>query len=162
MPGMGFATAGDQRALQVTSDLEKRFPLNTYVHEMQIPMIQAAFEVNKGNFDRGNQLLEKTKPHEFGWVLNVMPAYVRGQSYLGQKKPQEAEAEFQKMLTHRFLCANSVYCSLARLQLGRTYVALGDNTKARTAYQDFLALWKDADPDIPVLKQAKAEYARLQ
>jgi tetratricopeptide (TPR) repeat protein len=162
MPGTALATAGDQRALVVTSNLEKRFPLNTFVREMQAPMIQAAFEINKGNFDHGSQLLQRTRSYEFGWFLNVMPAYLRGQSYLGQKNLHGAEAEFQKLLGHRFLCANSVYCSLARLQLARTYVALGDTTKARTSYQDFLALWKDADLEIPVFTQAKAEYAKLQ
>lgn len=160
--GNAFATAGDQRAMQVSSDLNKRFPLNTIVNQIQIPIIQSSLELSRGNLDRSLQLLERTRPYEFGWIANVIPAYLRGQSYLGQKKPKEAEAEFQKVLSHRFLCSNSVYCSLARLQLGRTYVALGDNAKARTSYQDFLALWKDADPDIPVLKQAKTEYARLQ
>ena len=162
MARLAMATAGDRRTLQVTSELNNRFPQNTFIREMQVPTIQAAYAVSKGQFDQANHLLERTKPHEFGWVLNVMPAYLRGQSYLAQKNPKEAEAEFQKMLTHRFMCSNSVYCSLARLQLGRTYVAAGDTAKARTSYQDFLALWKDADPDIPILKQAKAEYAKLQ
>src|SRR5215813_6834298 len=160
--GNAFATSGDQRAIQVTTDLNKRFPLNTIVNEIQIPIIHSSLELSRGNTDQGLKSLERTKPYDFGWIANVMPAYLRGQSYLGQKKPREAEVEFQKMLAHRFLCSSSVYCSLARLQLGRTYVALGDTSKARASYQDFLALWKDADSDIPVLKQAKAEYAKLQ
>jgi tetratricopeptide (TPR) repeat protein len=162
MSGIALAAAGDPRALQVTSEMEKRFPLNTTIREMQVPVIQASLEINKGSFDHANQLLDHAKPYEFGWVLNVMPAYLRGQSYMGQKNSKAAEAEFQKLLGHRFLCATSVYCSLAHLQLGRAYVAQGDTAKARTSYQDFLGLWKDADSDIPVLKQAKAEYAKLQ
>jgi eukaryotic-like serine/threonine-protein kinase len=162
MSGIALAAAGDPRALQVTSEMEKRFPLNTFVREMQVPVIQASLEISKGSFDHANQLLDHAKPYEFGWVLNVMPAYLRGQSYMGQKNSKAAEAEFQKLLGHRFLCATSVYCSLAHLQLGRAYVAQGDTAKARTSYQDFLGLWKDADSDIPVLKQAKAEYAKLQ
>jgi eukaryotic-like serine/threonine-protein kinase len=162
MADMALATAGDSRTTQVMSDMKKRFPLNTIVNEMQMPTVQAAYEVNKGNFEHAGQLLERTKPYEFGWALSVIPAYLRGQSFLGQKRPQDAETEFQKLLTHRYLCSNSVYCSLARLQLGRTYVALGDTTKARSSYQDFLAQWKDADADLPILKQAKAEYAKLQ
>jgi hypothetical protein len=87
---------------------------------------------------------------------------VRGQAYLKLKKGTEAAAEFQKILDHRGLCMTAPACSLARLQLGRARALSGDNAGARTAYQDFLAQWKDADPDVPILKEAKEEYARLQ
>jgi hypothetical protein len=92
----------------------------------------------------------------------MYPVYVRGQAYLKSAQGQQAAAEFQKMLSHRGLMNNFPLGALARLQLGRAYVLAGDASKSRTAYQDFLALWKDADPDIPILKQAKAEYAKLQ
>jgi eukaryotic-like serine/threonine-protein kinase len=160
--GFALGVLGDSRASQIAADLEKQYPLNTLVREVDIPITQASLEVTRGNFDHAIQLLERTKPDEFGWLAGVIPNYLRAQSYLGRKNAKEAEAEFQRLLGHRFLCANSVHCSLARLQLGRTYVAMGDTTKARSSYQDFLALWKDADPDIPILKQAKAEYAKLQ
>ena len=93
---------------------------------------------------------------------SLYPAYVRGQAYLSLHQGAEAAAEFQKFLDHRGIAVNSPLGALARLQLGRAYVLAGDKTKARHAYLEFLELWKDADPDIPVLKQAKLEYAKLQ
>jgi Tfp pilus assembly protein PilF len=87
---------------------------------------------------------------------------VRGQAYLAAHRGTEAAAEFQKILDHRGIVLSDPISALAHLQLGRAYVLAGDKDKARTAYKDFLALWKDADPDIPILKQAKAEYAKLQ
>ena len=88
--------------------------------------------------------------------------YVRAQAYLLAAQGKEAVAEFQKMIDHRGLVLNYPLGALARLGLARAYALQGDTAKARAAYQDFLALWKDADPDIPILKQAKAEYAKLQ
>jgi tetratricopeptide (TPR) repeat protein len=87
---------------------------------------------------------------------------VRGEAYLAAHQGNEAAAEFQKILDHRRIVLNSPIGALAHLQLGRAYALQGDTAKAKTAYQDFLTLWKDADPDIPILKQAKAEYAKLQ
>ena len=91
----------------------------------------------------------------------MFPAYLRGEAYLMLHDGNRAAAEFQKFIDHRGLVRNSPWGPLARLGLARAYAMQGDTTKARTAYQDFLTLWKDADPDIPILKQAKAEYARL-
>ena len=96
---------------------------------------------------------------EFGSFL--YPAYVRGETFLLLHRPQDAAAEFQKLLDHRGIVASCPLGALAHLQLGRAYAAAGDATKAKVAYEDFLTLWKDADPDIPVLKQAKAEYGKL-
>jgi eukaryotic-like serine/threonine-protein kinase len=87
---------------------------------------------------------------------------VRGQVYLASRQGNEAAAEFQKILDHRGTVVNHPIGALGHLQIARAYTMLGDTAKAKTAYQDFLALWKDADPDIPILKQAKAEYAKLQ
>ena len=100
--------------------------------------------------------------YEAGWFDNFMAASLRGQAYLDANRGQEAAAEFQKIIDHRGVVLNSVIGALAHLQLGRAYAMQGDTNKARAAYQDFLTLWKDADPDIPILKQAKAEYAKLQ
>ena len=96
---------------------------------------------------------------KFGGLYTV---YVRGQAYLAAGRGQEAAAEFQKILDHRGIVLADPVGALAHLQLGRAYVVSGDRIKARSAYQDFLAIWKDADPDIPILKQAKAECAKLQ
>ena len=100
--------------------------------------------------------------YQFGDVEVGVPAYLRGMAYLRSKQGTEAAAEFQKVLDHRGALGASPYCALARLGLARTYARTGEAAKARTTYQDFLTLWKDADPDIPILKQAKAEYVKLQ
>jgi len=92
----------------------------------------------------------------------MYPPYIRGMAYLAQKNGPAAAAEFQKFLDHPGIVQNFLLGSLARLQLARAYALSGDTAKAKAAYQDFLALWKDADPDIPILKEAKAEYAKLQ
>jgi tetratricopeptide (TPR) repeat protein len=114
-------------------------------------------------------ILEVAAPYELGlpafsffnWP-NLYPVYVRGEAYLAARKGSEAAAEFQKILDHRGVVLNEPIGALAHLQLGRAYSLQGETAKARAAYQDFLTLWKDADPDIPILKQAKAEYAKLQ
>jgi eukaryotic-like serine/threonine-protein kinase len=93
---------------------------------------------------------------------NLYPVYVRGEAYLAARKPIESVAEFQKILDHRGIVLYDAIGALARIGMARAYVMQGDTAKARAAYQDFLTLWKNADPDIPALKQAKAEYAKLQ
>jgi len=103
--------------------------------------------------------LGQSEPFDLGMMY---PAYVRGQAYLLVRRGKEAAAEFQKIIDHRGIVLNFPLGALAHLQLGRAYVMSGDTAKARTAYQDFFALWKDADPDIPILKEAKADYAKLQ
>jgi len=160
--GIALALAGDARASKIADDLAQQFPSHTIIRNIFLPIIRAALELNHGDASKTIDSLEPTKAYEFGFAATVVPNYLRGQAYLQQKKAKDAEAEFQKILSHRFLCANSTYCAVTRLQLGRTYALEGDSSKARTAYQDFLALWKDADPDIPLLKAAKAEYAKLQ
>lgn len=111
------------------------------------------------------RLLAVAEPYELGGFpqgLNLYPAYIRGQAYLQAHDGVKAAAEFQKILDHRGLnCVGALY-SLSQLELARALAMQGDNTKAKTAYQDFFSMWKDADPDVPLLKPAKAEYARLQ
>ena len=97
-----------------------------------------------------------------GLVIYLCPVYLRGEAYLMLRDGNAAATEFQKFIDHRGLVSNFPWGALARLGLARAYAMQGDTVKARAAYQDFLTLWKDADPDIPILKQAKAEYARLQ
>ena len=101
-------------------------------------------------------------PGPYPVPVSLYPVYVRGQAYLGTRQGKEAAAEFQKLLDHRSIVLNSPLGAPAHLGLARAYVLQGDTAKARGAYQDFLALWKDADSDIPILKQAKAEYERLK
>ena len=114
-------------------------------------------------------MLFRSAPYDLAFPLpqysegaTLYPSYVRGQAYLALRQSKEAAAEFQKFIDHRTMVGNYPLASLARLGLARAYSLQSDAAKARTAYQDFFALWKDADPDIPILKQAKAEYAKLQ
>ena len=99
---------------------------------------------------------------ERGALACLYPVYVRGEAYLAAHQGSEAAAEFQKILDHRGIVLNEPIGALAHLQIGRAYAMQGDTAKARAAYQDFLTLWKDADPDIPILKEAKSEYAKLK
>jgi tetratricopeptide (TPR) repeat protein len=119
------------------------------------------------------ELLQTAIPYEGGTTIvggsevllgadNLDPAYVRGLAYLAAHQGREAAREFQKILNHRGIVICDPIGALAHLQLGRVYALSGDETKAKSAYEDFLMLWKDADPDIPIFKQAKAEYAKLQ
>jgi hypothetical protein len=97
----------------------------------------------------------------YNWA-NLYPAYVRGEAYLAAHRGTEAAAEFEKIIAHRGIVLNEPIGALAHLQLGRAYVLWGDKVKGAAAYRFFLTLWKGADPDIPILKQATAEYAKLQ
>ena len=167
---LAFARAGDTaQAEKMADDLAKRYPEDTLVNRYWLPSIRATVEISRNNPARAEEVLQATGPYEFGAptpgasVQAMMyPTYVRAQAYLAMKKGKEAAAEYQKIVDHRALIANFVIGSLARLGLGRAYVLAGDNAQAKTAYQDFFALWKDADPDIPILKEAKAEYAKLK
>jgi len=162
-----LARTGDApRAKALDEKLERSYPTTTMLKLYWLPTINAAIELNKGNSSQALLLLEAAAPYELGTggmsITSLYPAYVRGQAYLLASNGTAAAAEFQKLLDHRGIVLNFVTGALAHLQLGRAYAMSGDTRKARTAYNDFLTLWKDADPDIPILKQSKAEYARLQ
>ncbi len=166
---LALARIGDSlRATVLAEDLERSYPNNAALKLFWLPTINAAIEVRKNNPSRALVELEAAAPYELGFQGpmqtsgTLYPAYVRGQSYLLAHNGTAAAAEFQKLLDHRGIIQNSLTGAIARLQKGRAYVLAGDTAKAKAAYQDFLTLWKDADPDIPLLKQAKAEYAKLQ
>ncbi len=161
--GVALATAGDvAQASAIADELSRQFPTDTLVNIVWVPSMRGAVEVSRGNPAKAIELLQSAVAFEFGWPARVMPSYVRGLAYLRMRQGKEAAEQFQNILNHRGVCGTLPTCSLARLQLGRARVLSGDNPGARTAYQDFLALWKDADPDVPILKEAKAEYAKLQ
>jgi len=141
-------------AESLLAELERSQPSNTQTY------IRAAMEVSKGNAAQALALLEILAPRELWWGLQ--PAYLRGQAYLLAHNGAAAAAEFQKIIHYRGLLRHELIWPLAHLQLGRAYALTGDTTKAKMAYQDFLTLWKDADPDIALLKQAKAEYEKLR
>jgi len=160
-----LASIGDvPRAKVLVGELEKNYPLNTMLKLYWLPTINAAIQLNTGNYSQAVVDLEAAAPYELGqagFINYLYPAYMRGQAYLLAQNGTAASAEFQKLLDHRGIVQNFVTGSLAHLQIGRAYAMSGDTAKAKAAYKDFLTLWKDADPDIPVLKQAKAEYAKL-
>jgi len=128
--------------------------------ETMFPIFSALLAEHRQESEKAAEMVRGTKRYDLRF--NYFLAYVRGLVFLAAQKASEAEPDFQKVLEHRGLVWNSPPGALAHLQLGRAYAMKGDTAKARSAYEDFLTLWKDADPDIPILKQAKAEYAKLQ
>jgi len=168
LAALALARIGDApRATTLVGELEKSYASNTLLKLYWLPTINAAIEFSKGNSSQALVVLEAAAPYELGEPPPLQPgplypAYFRGQAYLLARNGTAAAAEFQKLLDHRGIVLNFVTGSLAHLQLGRAYAMAGDAAKAKSAYQDFLTLWKDADPDIPILKEAKAEYAKLQ
>lgn len=170
LAALTLARAGDSaRAEKIANGLAMQFPLNTVLDRYWLPTINASIEINRNRPARAIELLQPAAPYELGAplpepeVLGLLyPIYVRGQAYLLLHQGDNAAAEFQKFLDHRGIVQNCPLGALARLGLARAHALAGDTTKARAKYQDFLTLWKDADPDIPILKQSKAEYAKLQ
>jgi tetratricopeptide (TPR) repeat protein len=157
---LALALAGDAaRAQALADDLIKRFPENTLVRFIYVPMIHAQLALGHGDFSAAIEELQPAARYELS-ELHIV--YLRGEAYLAAHQGSEAAAEFQKILDHRGIVLNDPIGALAHLQIGRSFAMQGDTAKARAAYQDFLTLWKDADPDIPILKEAKAEYAKLQ
>jgi hypothetical protein len=167
MSAIALGLAGDSApATRVADDLNKRLPEDTVVQFDYLPMIHAAVALHDGAAEKALAALAPAAQYELGAAsqnLNFLlyPVYLRGQANLVAKQGAAAAAEFQKILDHPGVVLNEPISALAQLGLGRSYALAGDPGKAKTAYQDFLVLWKDADPDIPILKQAKAEYAKL-
>jgi tetratricopeptide (TPR) repeat protein len=157
-----FAQTGDAaRAESLAAEVVKERPSGTLMNVYVLPTIRAAIELNRNNPGKAIEILEPVIPYDLASLRGLSSAYER-QAYLLLPKGTEAAAEFQKLLDHPGVVLNSITGPLAHLQFGRAYVLAGDEAKARAAYQDFFALWKDADPDIPILKQAKGEYAKLK
>ena len=171
--GAAFALAfsgESSRAQTVADDLERRFPEDTAVRLLYLPPIRALLALHQGDPSKAIELLKTGASYELGAPPCIAPAflgalypiYVRGLAHLAAHQGTEAATEFQKILDHRGIVVSDPIGALARLQLGRAFVLSGDTTRAKSAYLDFLTLWKDADADIPILDQARAEYARLQ
>ena len=165
-----FAISGDSsRAETLANEMEKRFPEDTSVRFNYLPTIRAFLALNRAEPQAALELLKIAEPHELGIPLSAVsglfgalyPIYARGQAYLAANKAAEAAAEFRKILDHPGIVASDPIAALAHLQVGRAYALSGDMTKAKSAYRNFLTLWKDADRDIPILKQAKVEYGKL-
>jgi hypothetical protein len=172
MAALALARAGDTtRAEKLAAELDKTFPQNTLVQRYWLPGIRAAIALQRKDPNRAIELLKVSSAIELGapstLQISLCPIYLRGEAYLILHDGNLAAAEFQKFIDHRGLVGSFPWGALARLGLARAYaldVAKGSvaREKARTAYQEFLTLWKDADPDIPILREAKAEYAKLK
>ncbi len=167
MAALALASAGDSAtAEKLAAELEKTSPLDTVVQRYWLPTIRAGIALERKDPNQAIELLKVTIPIELGRPTNgpisLCPVYLRGEAYLMLHDGNRAAVEFQKFVDHRGLAANFPWGALARLGLARAYALQGDTAKAKAAYKDFLTLWKDADPDVPILKQAQAEYAKLQ
>jgi len=169
LAALALARAGEpDRARKMADELQKQNPLNTRINGYFLPTIRLAIEINRKALAKTIEMLQAAVPSELGNPdpdpvvgATLYPVYVRGQAYLLLRQGSAAAAEFQKFLDYRSVVVNCPLGALARLGLARSYALQGDSTKAKAAYQDFLTLWKDADPDIPILIAAKAEYAKL-
>ena len=162
---LALALAADvTRAQALADDLDKRFPEDTIVQFNYLPTLYAHLTASRGDAAKAIGLLQTAAPYELGDARTgiLCPVYVRGEAYLAAHQGKEAATEFQKILDHRGIVLNEPIGALAHLQIGRAYAMQGNTAKAKAAYQDFLTLWKDADPDIPILRSAKSEYARLK
>jgi serine/threonine protein kinase/tetratricopeptide (TPR) repeat protein len=163
---LALALAGDSaRARPLGDDLGKRFPEDTIVQFNFLPTLHAQLALTRTDALKAIEALQAAGAYELGNVRGntpLYPVYVRGEAYLAAHRGSEAAAEFQKIFDHRGVAINEPIGALAHLQIGRAYAMQGDTANAKAAYQDFLTLWKDADPDIPVLIAAKAEYGKLK
>jgi tetratricopeptide (TPR) repeat protein len=169
--GFALALSGDfSRSEALAGDLEKRFPEDTFVKFTYAPVLRASAALGRGKPADSVERLEIALRYEVAangldfnhfYLGGLHSAYVRGEAFVAARRYAEATAEFQKILDHRGIVGTDPIGALAYLQLGRAFALSGNTAKAKAAYQAFLALWKDADPVIPVLKSAKAEYAKL-
>ncbi len=168
---LALAMSGDSSVSEtLANDLEIRFPEDTAVQFSYLPVIRARLALNRGDASKAIEQLQTAVPHELGVPRSAVsglfgalyPIYMRGEAYLAEHRGAEAAAQFQQVLDHPGIVVADPIGALARLQLGRALTLSGDKRKAKAAYENFLTLWKDADADIPILWQAKAEYAKLR
>jgi eukaryotic-like serine/threonine-protein kinase len=160
---LALSFAGDLfRSQSLASDLAKRFPEDTVVQFNYLPAIRAQLALSRHDSLGAVAALQSSAPYDLGMSGGLYPVFVRGAAYLSENRGSEAAKEFQRIFDHPGAVFTAPIGVLAHLGLARAYVLQSDTGKASAAYQDFLTLWKDADPDIPILKQAKAEYAKLQ
>jgi predicted Zn-dependent protease len=160
---LAFAMCGDvSRAQALATPLARREPAGTDVNALLLPSIDAVIQTGRGNPGEAIRLLQKARVYELGQDLPFWPQYVRGQAYIRQGSATEAMAEFQAIVDHRSVSPTDILYPLAHVGLARAAALAGDVPKSRKAYQDSFALWKDADPDIPILQQARCEYQSLR
>jgi tetratricopeptide (TPR) repeat protein len=162
-PAMALALLGDtDQASAIAKKWASHAPEGGLEVGIFVPEVEAVVELKHGNFSRALELLEPVKRYEAGWGDRYMAAYLRGQVYLAARRGPEAALEFQKILDHRGVVLNSVIGALSHVGLARAHALQGDAQSARTSYENFFDLWRDADKDMPILIAAKSEYAKLQ
>jgi predicted Zn-dependent protease len=144
----------------LADDLGRRYPEDTLVQFQLLPNLEAQLALSRHDPGRAIEALQAAAPYELGVYEGLKVIYLRGEGYLQRHEGGKALVEFQKIIDHHVFALNSVG-AMAQLGMARAYALQGDNVKAKKAYQDFLVLWKDADPNVPALKEAKAEYAKL-
>ncbi|MBV9506359.1 MAG: hypothetical protein JO323_15280, partial [Acidobacteriia bacterium] len=167
---LAFAVLGESsRPPKLANDLEERFPEDTSVRFSYLPALRASIAMNHREPQKALELLQTAAPNELGSPRTALhanfgalyPVFMRGEAYLATHQGVEAAAEFQKIIDHPGIVVSDPIGALARLYLGRAWSLAGEKDKAKAAYQEFLTLWKAADPDVPILKEAKTEYATL-
>jgi len=152
-------------ANRLADEVSQEAPLDTMVQKYLVPTVRAAVKLQQHDPDAAIALLRETVPYDLTFTQSfdyLYPAYIRGLAYLESGDGRSAAGEFQKLIDNPGMCWEFMTCPLARLQLGRAQRLMGDNASARKSYAEFLSIWKDADADLPVYQQAKAEYAQLQ
>ena len=169
-PAFALALLHDSQAHKIEADLEKRYPQDTSVQFSYLPALRALEALNQGDPAKALEMTQAAVPYDLAvpgtaFYTNAFfgalyPVYVRGLAYSKMGRHREAAAEFQKILDHPGIMLNDPMGPMARLQLARALSASGDRAKSAAAYKDLLALWKDADPDIPVVQEARAESAK--
>ena len=161
----------DSHAQSLADDFDRRYPAeDTLIRFHYLPSLRAIIALNHRNFSEGIRLLEAAAPYDLGWqgccslgfIPSLYPVYVRGLVYLAAGQGAQAAAEFQKILDHRGIVVTDPIGAVAHLQLGRAYALAGDSPKAKAAYEEFLTLWKHADQDAPILREARIEYSKMR
>jgi tetratricopeptide (TPR) repeat protein len=164
---LAFGMAGDEASTEeLATKLQREYPLDTCVQFSYLPVLRAKLALNKGDALSAIEALQVAAPYEDGITASVAsglfgamyPVYLRGEAYLAEKQGKKAALEFQRILAHPGIVVTDPVGALARLQLARAWSMERDSKKAKSAYENFFSLWKDADPNTPVLLQAKAEY----
>jgi len=167
LAAFALARSGDRkRAESLAGALSKQFPSDTILNNYWVPGIRAAIAMDEKNPGKAIEVLRAAEPYDAAspvpGVVELYPVYLRGLAYLQARRGPQAAVEFRKVLRYSGIVLNFPIGALAHLQLARAQAMSGDNASARQSYRDFLTLWKDADPDLPIYEQAKAEYAKLQ
>jgi predicted Zn-dependent protease len=151
----------EREAQKIIHDLLHDHPADTFLSELNAPLVLAASQLNLGQAEAALQTLDRVKAFEFGAMAGLLPNYIRALTYLRLRRPENAAGEFSAILAHRGVGSLNPILIMSQLGLARAYAMQSDAAKSRAAYQILFANWKNADPDLPILQQAKAEYAKL-